>query len=206
MTRSRAAWDYDLDGATALLEEAGYDEVDSDGYRVKDGQRLTIQWAVDSLYVQTDQRQQLGEAIASSLKKAGFEVIRTPYDTSSFTASSRRASTTSPTHRAASPTSARASSPFCTRTIPSSNGGSGINYGLLSDPRIDEAYGIISTNLDPAARIEAAHEVQGIILDEGYAVPLYVPKKIVGTTPEVQGWKFDAVGYTDSFYDVWLSE
>ena len=200
------SWDYDLDGATALLEEAGYDEVDSDGYRVKDGQRLTIQWAVDSLYVQTDQRQQLGEAIASSLKEAGFEVIRTPYDTASFTAQLAKGE-----HNLADSSRGYADVgtsvvPFWTRTIPSSNGGSGINYGLVSDPRIDEAYGIISTNLDPAARIEAAHEAQGIILDEGYAVPLYVPKKIVGTTPEVQGWKFDAVGYTDSFFDVWLSE
>ncbi|WP_347344894.1 ABC transporter substrate-binding protein [Microbacterium sp.] len=200
------SWGYDLDEATALLEKAGYDEVDSEGYRVKDGQRLHVDWYVDSLYVQTDQRQQLGEAIASSLKDAGFEVVRTPFDTSSFTAELAKGE-----HNLADASRGFADVgtsvvPFWTRAIPSSNGGSGINYGLLSDPALDEAYGIISTSLDPDARIEAAHAAQNRILDEGFAVPLYIPKKIVGVTPAVHGWKFDAVGYTDSFFDVWLSD
>lgn len=199
-------WGYDLDEATALLEEAGYTEVDSEGYRVKDGERLHIDWYVDSLYVQTDQRQQLGEAIASSLKKAGFEVVRTPFDTASFTAELAKGE-----HNLADASRGFADVgtsvfPFTTRAIPTSNGGSGINYGLLSVPEIDTAYGVIATNLDPEARIAAAHEVQNIIIDEGYAVPVYIPKKIVGTTSAVNGWKFDAVGYTDSFFDVWLSE
>ncbi|WP_449280504.1 ABC transporter substrate-binding protein, partial [Leucobacter sp.] len=78
------SWGYDLDEAIALLEEAGWTEIDGDGYRVKDGERLHLDWYVDSLYAQTDQRQQLGEAIASSLKEAGFEVERIPFDTGSF--------------------------------------------------------------------------------------------------------------------------
>lgn len=199
------SWGYDLAEAESLLEKAGYTETDAEGYRVKDGKRLTVQWAVDSLYVQTDQRQQLGEAIASSLKKAGFEVVRTPYDTSAFTSALAKGE-----HNLADASRGFADVgtsvvPFTTRAIPSSGGGSGINYGLVSDPAIDEAYGVISTSLDPQTRIDAAHEVQHRILDEGYAVPLYVPQKIVGTTAGVQGWKFDKVGYTDSFYDVWLA-
>lgn len=199
------SWGYDLDEAESLLEKAGYTDVDAEGYRVKDGQRLTVQWAVDSLYVQTDQRQQLGEAIASSLKKAGFDVVRTPYDTASFTTELTKGQ-----HNLADASRGFADVgtsvvPFTTRAIPSSGGGSGINYGLVSDPVIDEAYGVISKSLDPQTRIDAAHRVQHQILDEGYAVPLYVPQKIVGTTPAVQGWRFDKVGYTDSFYDVWLA-
>lgn len=199
------SWGYDLDEAESLLEKAGYTEVDAEGYRVKDGKRLTVQWPVDSLYVQTDQRQQLGEAIASSLKKAGFEVVRTPFDSAAFTTELAKGQ-----HNLADASRGFADVgtsvvPFTTRAIPKSGGGSGINYGLVSDPVIDEAYGVISSSLDPQARIDAAHEVQHRILDEGYAVPLYIPQKIVGTTAAVQGWKFDKVGYTDSFYDVWLA-
>ncbi|PRI12066.1 ABC transporter substrate-binding protein [Leucobacter massiliensis] len=200
------SWGYDPEHAVKLLEQAGYTDVDDEGYRVKDGKRLTLQWDVDSLYVQTDQRQQLGEAIASSLKDVGIEVIRTPYDTAAYTAELAKGK-----HHIADASRGYADvgtsvAPFATISIPSSNGGSGINYGLLSDPQIDAAYGVISTSQDPEERIAAAYEVQHRILDEGYAVPIYIPKKIVGTTNAVQGWKFDAVGYTDSFYDVWLHQ
>lgn len=200
------SWGYDLDGAIELLEKAGYTEVDDEGYRVKDGQRLTLQWYVDSLYQQTDQRQQLGEAIASSLKEAGFEVVRTPFDSAAYTAELAKGE-----HNLADASRGYADVgtsvfPFTTFAVPSSNGGSGINYGLLSDPEIDAAYGVVNSSLDPQERIAAAKEVQNRILDEGFAVPLYVPQKIVGTTDRVHGWKFDAVGYTDSFYDVWLQQ
>ena len=200
------SWGYDPEHAAKLLDAAGYTEVDSDGYRVKNGERLTLRWSVDSLYQQTDQRQQLGEAIASSLKDAGFEVIRTPYDTAAYTAQLAKGE-----HHLADSSRGFADVgtsvyPFTTGGIPSSNGGSGINYGLLSDPAIDDAYRVISSSLDPAERIAAAKQVQHRIIDEGYVVPIYVPKKIVGTTDSVQGWKFDAVGYTDSFFDVWLTK
>ncbi len=200
------SWGYEPDHAIELLEEAGYTEVDDEGYRVKDGERLTLQWYVDSLYQQTDQRQQLGEAVASSLKEAGFEVVRTPFDSAAYTAELAKGE-----HHLSDSSRGFADVgtsvfPFTTIAIPSSNGGSGINYGLLSDPEIDAAYGIINSSLEPQERIDAAKVVQHRILDEGYAVPLYVPKKIVGTTDEVGGWKFDAVGYTDTFYDVWLQQ
>lgn len=200
------SWNFDPKAAAKLLDQAGYTETDSDGYRTKDGKRLTINWAVDSLYVQTDQRQQLGEAIASSLKKAGFEVIRTPYDTAAFTAQLAKNE-----HNLADSSRGYADvgvtiQPFQTNSIPKEGGGSGINYGLLSDPQIDESGKIVSTNSDPKVRIAEAQKVQQRILDEGFAIPLYVPKKIVGTTSKVHGWKFDAVGYTDAFYDVWLAK
>lgn len=200
------SWGYDLDAAIELLEEAGYDEVDGDGYRVKDGERLRLNWVVDSLYVQTDQRQQLGEAIASSLKEAGFEVVRTPLDSASYTAEVAKGQ-----HHLADASRGFADvgtsvAPFTTNAIPTSNGGSGINYGMLSDEIIDAEYRTITGSLDPAARAAAAKVVQNRLLDEGFAVPLYIPKKIVGVVPAVQGWKFDAVGYTDSFYDVWIAE
>ncbi len=156
--------------------------------------------------MQTDQRQQLGEAIASSLKEAGFEVVRTPLDSASYTAEVAKGQ-----HHLADASRGFADVgtsvvPFTTNAIPTSNGGSGINYGMLSDEIIDAEYRTITGSLDPAARAAAAKVVQNRLLDEGLAVPLYIPKKIVGVVPAVQGWKFDAVGYTDSFYDVWIAE
>ena len=199
------SWSYDPDEAARLLDKAGYTSRDSEGYRVKDGKRLRIEWYVDSLYVQTDQRQQLGEAIAASLKDAGFEVVRTPFDTAPFTSEIAKG-----THNLADASRgfaevATSVSPFAASSIPRSGGGSGINYGLLDDPVVNEAYSVISTSQDTDARIAAAHTAQKRILDEGFAVPLYIPKKIVGTTPAVSGWKFDLVGYTDTFYDVQIN-
>jgi ABC-type dipeptide transport system, periplasmic component len=199
------SWSYDPEEAIRLLEEAGYTGTDSEGYRIKDGQRLRIEWYVDSLYVQTDQRQQLGEAIAAALKDTGFEVVRTPFDTASFTSEIAKGEHNLADASRGFAEATTSVTPFAAISIPRSGGGSGINYGLLDDPEINEAYSLISTSQDTDARVKAVHDVQKRILDEGFAVPLYVPKKIVGTVPGVTGWKFDLVGYTDSFYDVQIT-
>ncbi|MDR1513909.1 MAG: ABC transporter substrate-binding protein [Propionibacteriaceae bacterium] len=199
------AWDYDLAEANRLLEAAGYTEKDADGYYVKDGQRLHVEWYVNSVYAQTDQRDVFGEAITDALNSAGWEVVRQPFDNATHAAKLKEN-----THNLADASrgyadAATAVSILATRSD-ARNSADGINYGLVSDAQLDADYDILRNSAVDSERIAAARDAQQIAFDQAYIIPTYVPRRIIGTTPEVQGWKFDAVGYPDSFYDAWLSE
>ncbi|MDR2564968.1 MAG: ABC transporter substrate-binding protein [Bifidobacteriaceae bacterium] len=199
------SWSYDPDQAGDLLEEAGYADKDADGYYTKDGQRLHIDWYVNSLYAQTDQRDVLGEAIAAALNQVGWEVERHPFDTAAHSAALAKNE-----HNLADASRGFADPGTGIGILASRSDArklaDGINYGLVSDAKIDELYEVIRTSADSAARVEASRQAQAVIAEEAYAVPIYVPRKIVGAIPEVHGWKFDAVGYTDSFYDTWKEQ
>ncbi|OAN38387.1 ABC transporter substrate-binding protein [Microbacterium sp. H83] len=68
------SWPFDQDAANALLDEAGWTARDSDGIRMKDGQRLSARWIAWTPV--PDDRAALANAIQSDLKGIGFEVVR----------------------------------------------------------------------------------------------------------------------------------
>ncbi|WP_345752777.1 ABC transporter substrate-binding protein [Microbacterium rhizophilus] len=63
-------WTYDPEAAAELLDEAGWDETDAEGYRVKDGTRLTAEFPV----TETAAPGSLNDLIQSELKKLGVEL------------------------------------------------------------------------------------------------------------------------------------
>ena len=67
-------WAFDADAANTLLDEAGWTTRDSEGYRTKDGQRLSARWIAWTPV--PDDRAALANAIQSDLKDIGFEVVR----------------------------------------------------------------------------------------------------------------------------------
>ena len=68
------SWPFDQDAANALLDEAGWTERDSDGIRMKDGERLSARWIAWTPV--PDDKAALGNAIQSDLADIGFEVER----------------------------------------------------------------------------------------------------------------------------------
>src|SRR5690606_41301188 len=70
------SWGDDIDGANALLDEAGWTERDAEGFRTKDGERLTIEVGYPQPYVR-DERDILLQAIQSELKEnSGLDLDR----------------------------------------------------------------------------------------------------------------------------------
>lgn len=63
--------DYDLEGAKAILEEAGWTDTDGDGYVDKDGQKLTVRWLT---YPGRLEQPKLAEYAQATLKDIGIEV------------------------------------------------------------------------------------------------------------------------------------
>lgn len=62
---------YDPEGAMALLEEAGWVDSDGDGYREKDGQKLTVRWLS---YPSRQELPLLAEYAQATLKDIGIQV------------------------------------------------------------------------------------------------------------------------------------
>ena len=67
-------WPFDQDEANRLLDEAGWTDRDSDGIRMKDGERLSVRWIAWTPV--PDDREALANAIQSDLAEIGFEVVR----------------------------------------------------------------------------------------------------------------------------------
>ena len=66
------AKEYDPDGARSVLEAAGCVDTDGDGYREKDGQKLTIRWLT---YPSRQELPLLAESVQATLKDIGIEVV-----------------------------------------------------------------------------------------------------------------------------------
>ena len=60
--------------ANALLDEAGLTDRDADGFRTKDGERLSARWIAWTPV--PDDRAALANAIQSDLKAVGFDLVR----------------------------------------------------------------------------------------------------------------------------------
>ncbi|WP_326537513.1 ABC transporter substrate-binding protein [Pseudorhodoferax sp.] len=75
----KGTWGNKVDEANKLLDEAGWTARDSDGYRTKDGQRLTVNVEYIAEAVR-DQRDTLIQSVAAALKKnIGLDLqLRTP--------------------------------------------------------------------------------------------------------------------------------
>ena len=73
----------DLDAAAQLLDEAGWDEVDDEGYRVRDSERLTVRFPVSTNQSVAAERA-LFEQIQANTKRVGFDVVLTPLDLSAW--------------------------------------------------------------------------------------------------------------------------
>jgi len=70
-SENATAIDYDLDRANELLDEAGWTERDADGYRVKDGERLSAVFPHSGVVAQTTQ---IIELVQAAAREAGVEI------------------------------------------------------------------------------------------------------------------------------------
>ena len=68
------SWAFDPDQANALLNAAGWTERDSEGYRMKDGARLSAQWLAYNPV--SDANASFGDVVQSDLRELGFEIVR----------------------------------------------------------------------------------------------------------------------------------
>ena len=163
---------YDLDAANTLLDEAGWTERDAEGYRVKDGQRLTVRFPV-STNQSVPAEQSLFQQIQANVKQAGFEVILTPLDLGGW-----YGALGAHEYEAVSAPYTKVG-PDVMRILYHSSGtepapsGYFANHAFIKDPALDALLDEASAAQDPAQRAELLGQAQEIVLEGYYILPLY---------------------------------
>lgn len=185
------SWPFDQDAAGALLDEAGWIERDSDGIRMKDGERLSVRWIAYTPV--SDDNAALGNAIQSDLADIGFEVVREVLEPGAY------------------------NEQYIPKTFDLTDWGfSGVDGDLLrshlhsegfqnasqvTDPEIDALLeqGISTSDVDERAAIY--QQLQQWNAQYTAIVPLYSPSLITASNDTISGLEYDLYG-RPLFYEV----
>ncbi|MEE6280440.1 ABC transporter substrate-binding protein [Georgenia sp. MJ170] len=168
----------DVPEAERLLDEAGWDEVDDEGYRVRDGERLTVRFPVSTNQSVAAERA-LFEQVQANTKQVGFEVVLTPLDLSGwYGALAAPADGGENTYEAVSAPYTKVG-PDVLRilfhsdsTVPAPSGYFA-NLAQVTDDEIDATLEEAARITDPEQRAELYAQVQQQVLEGYYLLPLY---------------------------------
>ncbi|MCU1436983.1 MAG: transporter substrate-binding protein [Naasia sp.] len=196
---------YDLDAAQELLDDAGWTQRDAEGYRVKDGQRLTLEFPV-STNQSIPAEQSLFEQIQASTKEAGFEVRLSLLDLSSWYAvlAANEYDVVSAPYTKVGPDVLRIL--YSSSGITPAPSGYFANHAQVSIPRLDELLTLASQTSDPDARADYYEEAQTIVLEGFYILPLYDQQNHYLLRDGVRGLRALPTVSTPTLYDTWLAE
>lgn len=188
-------WGFDLGKANRLLDDAGWTARDAAGIRAKDGRRLTAHLVYDSATV-TASDVTLAEAVQFSVKKAGFDLVLDPVDAGGYAAR-----TAASDYDIAAYYYVRAE-PDILRTVFHSAyiPPKGANVARIDslDAKLNEAVGA-----SDAARKRLYGEIQQQVIDQAYAVPLYVTAYRFAATKTLHGISW-ATNAKPNLYDASL--
>ena len=186
--------EFDPDRAAALLDEAGWTERDSDGYRVKDGQRLTAHW-VAYLPV-SDANAALGDVVQSNLKDVGFEVTRDNLEVAAYYEQ----------FEARDYDISDWSFPSVDADVLRAHLHSGgyKNGSSVSDPAVDTMLDTAVASTDPAVREGLYEQLQEWNAEEVAMVPVSVPTAITAYSAQIENLTFDLYGQPQ-FYEASLT-
>lgn len=178
------SWPYDPERAAQLLDDAGWTELDSEGYRVKDGQRLSARWIAWTPI--PDDRAALADIIQSDLAEIGFELVRETLEPAQYNEQYGP--------RTFDLTDWGFSSPDADILRSHLRTGGFQTVSTVSKPFIDEMLDEAVASSDPAEREFLYREIQKWNAHEVLIVPLYVPSEITVAAPGVEGLEFDLYG------------
>ncbi|WP_263399809.1 periplasmic substrate-binding domain-containing protein [Saccharopolyspora pogona] len=182
-----------------MLDEAGWTARDADGYRTKDGARLSVSVIFPAPGL-TDNRDQLISAIAAELhQNIGLQLDLQLVTNGEYTAKAKEnAWGAYPASWPGSDTS------LIFRLV----GPGSVLYGNSPHGGVDPQ--IIALNDQSAAtpdvkkRTELYKQLQKIAMDQGYILPLYNPTYQIAATRKVHGLSFETrIDSPSSAYDVW---
>jgi peptide/nickel transport system substrate-binding protein len=196
-------FEYDQEEAARLLDEAGWSEKDDDGYRVKDGERLEIDFPV-STNQSIPAEVSLFEQLQSTTKEAGFKVNLEPLDLSSWygVLGDNDYDLVSAPYTKVGPDVLRILF-HSDSTIPAPSGYFA-NHSQVKDPALDELLDRASEITDEDERQELYAEAQESILDGYYILPLYDQQNHYLLRSDVEGLRTMPTVSTPTLFDAWL--
>ncbi|MEZ0075977.1 ABC transporter substrate-binding protein [Planotetraspora sp. GP83] len=195
-------WKYDPAEAARLLDEAGWTARDSEGYRTKDGKRLTVRWPFFKATVR-EGRDTLTDQVQAEAKKLGIDVaitnppsigefvttfIKGDYDLVDF--SWQRADGDALRNLFAIDS-------ISTPTV------FGQNAARYSDKEVDGWLNDALATTDNAKRAELYAKVQHKVTDEAVVFPVYIFNYVLGASKKTHGIGWEPQAYP-TFYDAWV--
>ncbi|MFJ2618664.1 ABC transporter substrate-binding protein [Glutamicibacter sp. NPDC087344] len=176
----------DPERANTLLDEAGWTERDEQGYRVKDGKRLSVTFPV-STNQSVPAEQSLFEQFQASAKAVGFEVKIELLDLSSWygALASHEYNLVSAPYTKVGPSVLRILY-HSDSTVPAPSGYFANNAQIKNDT-LDQLLTDAEQTSDEAERADLYAQAQKLVLDGYYVLPLYDQQNHFLYGTQVQG-------------------
>jgi peptide/nickel transport system substrate-binding protein len=201
----RSFYDHDTDKANKLLDEAGWTERDSDGYRTRDGKRLTAELIYSADTGDTPPADvTLFQNIQSAEKEIGFDVVLKPLPQDQYFAafSDKNAYDGLSGAYWNSPTPAVLSIVYSSDSLKAAPGN---NMSWVENPRIDELVRKAAATTDTAEQQRLYGETQDIVAQEAYQLGLYpVLTRLVAKKRLKDVWIEPSEG-EPVLHDAWLA-
>ena len=189
------SWGFDVQKANRLLDEAGWSNKDAEGYRVKEGKRLSVTFAYTPSSVEAADVT-LFQAVQYQVKQAGFELKLDPVDSGIFSSRGADNDYDIISNYFVRPEPDILRTVFHSAYIPPN----GNNYTRVKalDSKLEAAVGASDEE-----RKRLYFEIQREVIDQAYALPVYIPAFQLGKAKQVQGINW-ATNAKPNFYDAWI--
>jgi peptide/nickel transport system substrate-binding protein len=193
----------DTDAAGQLLDDAGWTSRDADGYRTKDGVRLSLTFPV-STNQSIPAEQSLFEQIQATTKKVGFEVVLEPLDLASWYGALGRDDydLVSAPYTKVGPDVLRIL--YHSAGITPAPSGYFANHAKVDLPELDQLLTTASQVTDAEQRGQLYADAQKLVLEGYYILPLYDQQNHYLYNTEVKGLRAMPSVSTPTFAEAWL--
>ncbi|BBH68973.1 peptide ABC transporter [Actinoplanes sp. OR16] len=185
--------------ANQLLDQAGWTTRDADGYRTKDGKRLTVRLVQSAPYVR-DRRDVLAQAVQAAVKQSAGIDLNVALVDQGTQAKAIADNQYEVFDNSRADTDAGAALNLLLHSA------GAINRTGVKDPALDELLEQGQGATDTAKRTAAYQQVQKLVVtDQALALPLYAPADQLATSSAVGGLGFEpTAGVPAGAYNVWL--
>lgn len=191
-------YNYNKKQAGALLDEAGWKLNEKDGYRYKDGKKLTLQFMTTA---GNKTREVVQTYLQSQWKQVGFEIVIKNEPARVFfgeTMNKRKFEALAMYAWISSPESSPKST-LHTNSIPSDkNGFSGQNYPGWSNPKVDKLIETLESEFSFKKRVDLAQQILKEYTEDVPTIPLYYRADIAVPPIALKNFKLTGHQYSET--------
>ncbi|GIF96108.1 ABC transporter substrate-binding protein [Catellatospora citrea] len=192
---------FDAAKANQLLDEAGWATRDGEGFRTKDGKRLTLRLVQSAPFVR-DRRDVLALAVQAAVKAgAGIDLKVSVVDQGTALKAFE-----DDQYEVFDNSRADTDAGAALNLLLASTGA--INRTGYRDPALDALLAKGQATGDPAARVQVYHDIQRVVLtDQALVIPLYAPADQIAASRGVGGVRFEpTAGVPAGAYGIWIAK
>jgi peptide/nickel transport system substrate-binding protein len=187
-------WEFDLDKARALLDEAGWRDSDGDGIRDKDGVSLTMLFQTSVNPV----RQKTQEIIVADLASIGVRVEEKQIDSSVyFSPAPDNINTAQHFYADIEEYATGNKSPdpgsymvrwTCAEAPQKNNNWSGLNDSRYCNPKYDALFHASETEVDPEKRLDLFVAMNDLLIADSAVIPIVGWANVAGLRNDITGF------------------